>query len=362
MRKIFFLIAMACLLLSGPTSVLAADINVYPGDSIQAALDGAQSGDTITVHPGTYTENLVFRGRQVTLQSAVGPSGTIIDGGGSGPVVTFQSGEQRDTTIEGFTLRNGAGIKLDGLDYGFGGGILCRGSSPTITGNIIEDNQADPSSAGLFGLGGGICVFDASFPALSGNTIRSNTAESGGGIYVFTTNDPDATDSASTAIEGNTISENSAQLGGALFVCGNSHPVMTSDNSLTGNTQMLGSDIYVCSDSSVETVTLVELASFKAIAGIFRVFIFWQTHAEVNHAGFNLYRSTAAEGPYEKINDALILSRGAPIHGALYFHTDRNVQIGRTYYYRLEDIDMHGATTRHGPVHATPGRVLALKN
>jgi hypothetical protein len=358
MRNLFFITAMACLLLHGTNPALAADSSVYPGQSIQAALDAAQAGDTIIVQSGTYTENLVFRGRQVTLKSAGGASATIIDGGGNGPVVTFEAGEQRDTVIEGFTLRNGAGMKIDGLDYGHGGGILCRGSSPTIAGNVIEGNKADPAD-GLFGLGGGICVVDASFPVISGNTIRNNTAESGGGIYIFATSDPDATYSTPARVEGNTIAGNAAQLGGALFVCGNAHPIMTSDNSRAGNTQVLGDDLSVCSDSSIAYVTLVELASFRAIAGIVRVYIFWLTHAEVENAGFNLYRSTAADGPYEPINEGLIAARGTSVQGALYVHTDRNVQIGRTYYYRLEDISATGTATLHDPVSATPGRIFS---
>lgn len=55
--------------------------------SIQAAIDSAQDGDIITVPPGTYFENLNFKGRNITLTS-VNPEdpeivrATIIDGAG----------------------------------------------------------------------------------------------------------------------------------------------------------------------------------------------------------------------------------------------------------------------------------------
>jgi hypothetical protein len=253
MRKTLLLSALACLLLNSPMPASTADIDVYPGQSIQAALNAAQNGDTIIVHPGTYTENIFFKGRPITLRSAEGPTETIVNGGGNGPVVTFHLGEQNDSRIEGFTLKNGAGVKLDGLDYGFGGGILCRGSSPTITDNIIEGNLADPASTGLFGLGGGICLVDASFPLIEGNTIRDNTAESGGGIYMYTINDPEVTYTTYATIKNNTLINNAAQLGGAIFICGNSHPVMITNNTLEGNTQVLGDEIYICPNSTYDT-------------------------------------------------------------------------------------------------------------
>jgi hypothetical protein len=39
-----------------PTAVTAAGFKVQPGESIQAAVDAASPGDTITVYPGDYTE------------------------------------------------------------------------------------------------------------------------------------------------------------------------------------------------------------------------------------------------------------------------------------------------------------------
>jgi hypothetical protein len=45
------------------------------------------------------------------------------------------------------------------------------------------------------------------------------------------------------------------------------------------------------------------------------------------------------------------------VSGASYVYTDADVVKGVTYYYKLEDVDIHGVSTFHGPVSATPGRI-----
>jgi hypothetical protein len=36
--------------------------------------------------------------------------------------------------------------------------------------------------------------------------------------------------------------------------------------------------------------------------------------------------------------------------GAVYVWTDANVRPARAYYYKLEDLDIYGGTTVHGPL------------
>ena len=83
----------------------------------------------------------------------------------------------------------------------------------------------------------------------------------------------------------------------------------------------------------------------------------WQTGAEVDNAGFNLHRATAAGGPYTQINDALIPAKGDPVSGASYVYTDTDVIKRVTYYYKLEDVDIHGVRAFHGPVSVTPSLI-----
>jgi hypothetical protein len=106
--------------------------------------------------------------------------------------------------------------------------------------------------------------------------------------------------------------------------------------------------------------TLVELASFTATASNGLVKLEWVTTSEVDNAGFNIYRAKAENGPYEKISDSLIAGAGTTTAGAAYVFIDENVKNRKTYYYKLEDMDLNGATTMHGPESATPRFVFGI--
>ncbi len=110
----------------------------------------------------------------------------------------------------------------------------------------------------------------------------------------------------------------------------------------------------------IEKPTAITLLSFTAQPAADHITLAWQTGTEVDNAGFNLHRATAAEGPYTKLNDALIPAKGDPVSGASYIYTDTDVVKGVTYYYKLEDVDIHGVSTFHGPVVAEPGAIGSI--
>jgi hypothetical protein len=80
-----------------------------------------------------------------------------------------------------------------------------------------------------------------------------------------------------------------------------------------------------------------------------RIVVQWTTATEINTAGFNVYRSERAEGPYTKLNAQLIPASDA-LTGGKYQYEDTTVVAGKTYYYQLEDVEYGGATARHGPI------------
>jgi hypothetical protein len=109
------------------------------------------------------------------VRSTAGAASTILNGGAAGRVVTFQSGESAAAVLDGFTVRNGRVLPAS---TGFGGGIGCFGSSPTLVNLIVRDNSA--------GNGGGVS-FSASSATLSFSVIRDNAliaccSGRGGGI------------------------------------------------------------------------------------------------------------------------------------------------------------------------------------
>ena len=70
--------------------------------------------------------------------------------------------------------------------------------------------------------------------------------------------------------------------------------------------------------------------------------------------GFNLYRAESPGGPYARLNETLIPSQSpGSVSGAVYTWVDEDVQPGVAYYYKLEDIEVGGARTFHGPVSAS---------
>jgi hypothetical protein len=94
----------------------------------------------------------------------------------------------------------------------------------------------------------------------------------------------------------------------------------------------------------------------SAQAGADGVTLAWETGTEIDNAGFNLYRATSADGSYTKVNDALIAAQGDPVSGASYSFADAPGY--GTFYYKLEDVDLHGTSTLHGPVKVTVARPL----
>lgn len=154
-------LSVVAMLLGSSVRVQGATVSVDAGESIQLAIDAAGDGDIVTVAPGTYGEDINFKGKAITLVGA--GSESIIQGTGNGPVITINSGEGSDTVLDSFQITGGLADR--------GGGILIQGSSPTITRSVIFNNRARVQGSGVF--------LQASNAVLTNNLIVYNA--SGGG-------------------------------------------------------------------------------------------------------------------------------------------------------------------------------------
>ncbi len=110
----------------------------------------------------------------------------------------------------------------------------------------------------------------------------------------------------------------------------------------------------------VNAVTAVDLLRFEATGYDTSVVLEWETGSETDNAGFYVYRSDSAAGPFERVSPSSVPGLGTSPVGALYRYVDRGLENGRTYYYEIEDFELSGATERHGPVWATPQAGVSL--
>ncbi len=145
-----------------------------PKQTIQAAIDDAEDGETIIVFPHIYLENIEMEAN-ISL-TGIDPNDvnivetTVIDGGGEDSVVKIID---VNTVIEGLTITNG-------LADANGGGVYCEDSNLTISKCVITGNgTADGEGANDGGYGGGIYCCSASV-TLAGTLIMSNTTGRGG--------------------------------------------------------------------------------------------------------------------------------------------------------------------------------------
>jgi len=205
----------------------------HPFDSIQKAVNAAINNiegchPTIVVLDGVYTGvgncDIDPNGLEVTIMSENGPRDCVIDCQYSARAFIFQTGEDGNTIIDGFTIINGYSTERGGAIYcydsspvirncsitycyagNYGGAIGCYLASPVIDNCIIKNNYGHYSTGGIDldnnsnalvsdciisdnlcrGTGGGICSV-GSLPIIKNCLITGNKGSySGGATSIF---------------------------------------------------------------------------------------------------------------------------------------------------------------------------------
>src|SRR5579863_1577048 len=161
--------------------------------TIGRAIALSASGDSIMVAPSTYT-GIYTINFNLTITGA-GAATTILDGGGSGPVLTIDGGK---FVLSGVTVQHGKA--------GSGGGIQCNttrnAGSAIISESVITANTASDQGGGIF--------TDCASVIINKTTISNNTNPTGFGGGMACTGSV----RSSVLISNTTFSGNSAGVGG----------------------------------------------------------------------------------------------------------------------------------------------------
>jgi hypothetical protein len=149
---------------SGPTIRVPHD---YP--TITEALIAANTGDSILVAPGEYSDNINFFGKTVHVVGEGGPGVTILTPQQpSTPTVTFATGEGAGAELTGFTIKGGA-LQQHQVQIG-------NNASPWIHHNIFRDHVTYEYNAAEIGVYGGS-------PTISYNLFIHNRSLGGVGVF-----------------------------------------------------------------------------------------------------------------------------------------------------------------------------------
>jgi hypothetical protein len=230
-------------------------------NTIQAALDDADTNNTIEVSDGTYDESITFpSGKKIILQSVNGPSSTIIRGNDDSRTVYLNSSLE-GTTLKGFTVTHADGLTGKGMyiyncanliinnctisnNYApddFGGGIFNNGGTITITKTTIYSNTA-------YGNGGGICNYGPL--TITGSTISNNSTtaynHTGGGIHNY---------NGTLTIIDSIVSGNSTNhTGGGIYNCYGGTITITGSTISNNSACYYGGGIYIAPTSGTITI------------------------------------------------------------------------------------------------------------
>jgi len=170
---------------------------VSPLESIQGAVDTLQSGDTIVIAPGTFTESVFLSDYGLTIGSgwlldadSSNIAATVIEPNAADPdhqsCFAFENISTGASKLAGLTLRNGRGTHWDETGGRAGGGVFVRNARVAVDHCIVQSCSSD--------VGGGIAAVrgsqgEATELNCASLAIRScHSSTWGGGMYFIGSN------------------------------------------------------------------------------------------------------------------------------------------------------------------------------
>ncbi len=218
--------------------------------TIQGAISdaGTTSGDFVRVCNGTYSENITYSGKNITIYSENGAASTTIEGSGAdSPVVTFSNSETSGAVLKGFTINN------QNIGGASARGIAISGTAAPVLSNLIVkgNNPASYSNGSAIYLDAGGVTINSS--TIGGDSGDKNNSRYGSAIYAV---------NGGTAINvnGSTLSYNAADTqGGAIYLSSRTFATTIANSSVTYNTSVQnGGGILVLSSPLVIVNSVID--------------------------------------------------------------------------------------------------------
>lgn len=82
----------------------------------------------------------------------------------------------------------------------------------------------------------------------------------------------------------------------------------------------------------------------------------WSTASEVDNFGFDIYRGTSEDGPFERITTRPIQGAGTVDEPRYYEFVDEAIDPGVDYYYYVESISVDGIRETFSPIIRAPAK------
>jgi len=337
-----------------PNDSNAANNFISTTNTVQRRIDIQTAKDDSTTGVAPYGRHFIYPGNPPTPQNL------------TWSIVVANGGPSLATNV----------VVSDEMPFGFtysssnitGGGNTCSFASATqILTCTIPTQQ--PTPVITFSGGGGTGA--AAVATVTGNSVTGITITNPGSGYtsaptvtiaVAGGNGSGATGTA--VVSGGVVTSVTINNGGSAYT---NTPVISVIGQTTVDTQPVTNAITVAytetdtntaNDESNDTVvilapTLVKMLTMDGVQNKNGVTLTWQTSYETDNLGFYVWRETA-DGNRQKLNDHIItgsalFTKRTITSGRSYRFNDRKPPTGFAQYY-IEDVDLNGTRTMHGPV------------